>query len=41
MSLHVKSPNLLRQCFSLDRLDNAFQMMVVRPEGLIKGWIKL
>lgn len=40
-NLHVKSHNLLRQYFSLDRLDNAFQMMVVRPEGFIKGWIKL
>ncbi len=51
MTLHVKSQNLLRycfslncfplNCFSLDRLDYAFQMMVVRPEGFIKGWIKL
>lgn len=51
MNLRVNLQNLLRycfcldrfslDCFSLDRLDDALHMEVARPEGFIKGWIKL
>jgi Threonine dehydrogenase and related Zn-dependent dehydrogenases len=37
----IKPQELLTHCFSLDQLDDAFQMMVDRPDGFIKGWIKL
>lgn len=38
---HIKPQDLLTHCFALEQLDSAFQMMVDRPDGFIKGWIKL
>ena len=38
---HIKPQELLTHCFALEQLDSAFQMMVDRPDGFIKGWIKL
>lgn len=37
----IKPHELLTHSFPLDRLDDAFQMMVDRPDGFIKGWIRL
>jgi len=37
----IKPQELLTHRFSLDQLDDAFQMMVDRPDGFIKGWIHL
>lgn len=38
---HIKPQELLTHCFALEQLDSAFQMMVDRPDGFIKGWITL
>lgn len=38
---HIKPEELLTHCFALEQLDSAFQMMVDRPDGFIKGWITL
>lgn len=37
----IRPQDLLTHCFRLDQLDDAFQMMVDRPDGFIKGWIRL
>lgn len=38
---HIKPQELLTHSFALNQLDSAFQMMVDRPDGFIKGWIQL
>lgn len=37
----IRPQELLTHRFSLDQLNEAFQMMVDRPDGFIKGWIQL
>lgn len=37
----IRPQELLTHCFSLDQVNEAFQMMQDRPDGFIKGWIKL
>ncbi len=37
----IQPRDLLTHCFSLDQLDLAFKTMVERPEGFIKGWVKI
>jgi threonine dehydrogenase-like Zn-dependent dehydrogenase len=37
----IRPQELLTHNFSLDQLDDAFQMMINRPDGFIKGWIQL
>lgn len=37
----IRPQDLLTHCFSLDQVNEAFQMMLDRPDGFIKGWVKL
>lgn len=37
----IQPQELLTHCFNLDQVNEAFQTMQDRPEGFIKGWIKL
>lgn len=37
----IQPQDLLTHCFKLDQLDEAFQIMLDRPDGFIKGWIQL
>ena len=37
----IKPGELLTHKFTLDQLDQAFQMMIDRPDGFIKGWVQL
>ncbi len=37
----IKLEKLLTHRFSLDGLDQAFQMVIDRPDGFIKGWVEL
>lgn len=37
----IRPQDLLTHRFGLDQLDTAFQMMVDRPDGFIKGWVQL
>lgn len=37
----IKPQQLLTHEFTMDELDTAFQMMVERPDGFIKGWVRL
>jgi 2-desacetyl-2-hydroxyethyl bacteriochlorophyllide A dehydrogenase len=37
----IRPQDLLTHKFSLEKLDDAFQMMIDRPDGFIKGWVQL
>lgn len=37
----IRPQDLLTHSFTLEQLDEAFQMMIDRPDGFIKGWIRL
>lgn len=37
----IRPAEVLTHSFSLDQLDQAFELMVQRPDDFIKGWIKL
>lgn len=37
----IRPQDLLTHSFALEELDTAFQMMIDRPNGFIKGWIRL
>src|SRR5690606_41772075 len=37
----ISPQTLLTHRFSLEQLNDAYQMMVDRPDGFIKGWIEL
>jgi 2-desacetyl-2-hydroxyethyl bacteriochlorophyllide A dehydrogenase len=37
----IRPQELLTHEFDLSELDNAFQMMIERPDGFIKGWVRL
>ena len=37
----IRPQELLTHSFALEELDRAFQMMIDRPHGFIKGWVHL
>lgn len=37
----IRPQDLLTHQFTLEQLDDAFQMMIDRPDGFIKGWVSL
>ncbi len=37
----IRPQDLLTHSFELSQLDQAFQMMLERPDGFIKGWVRL
>lgn len=37
----IRPQELLTHCFGLEELNKAFQMMIDRPDGFIKGWVQL
>lgn len=37
----IRPQNLLTHRFTLEQLDEAFQLMIDRPNGFVKGWVQL